>query len=200
MKAGEFHGDGVKQWSDSSRYEGEWQADQRAGMGVLTWADGQHYEGTFGGDSELLAGATSPAARTAAKAAQAASKTAALAAKGANTVAKEAKARAEQAEQAAVKAKEIATAATAAAGRGKDAAVRAQALADEANRLPKPIMTVVARVQKGLARAGYPVGSPDGLVGPKTLAAMLRFLGTATVPEGGWNLTELGAELEKSAR
>ncbi|KAG9266579.1 ankyrin repeat and MYND domain-containing protein 1 [Astyanax mexicanus] len=41
------NGEGVQQWPDGSRYEGQFVEDLKHGHGVYTWPNGQSYEGSF---------------------------------------------------------------------------------------------------------------------------------------------------------
>jgi len=40
---------------------------------------------------------------------------------------------------------------------------------------PKPSADTIRRAQEALERAGYEIGTPDGQLGPRTIAAIKRF-------------------------
>lgn len=40
-------GSGVYYWTDGSRYDGGWLADEMSGNGVFKWADGRTFIGDF---------------------------------------------------------------------------------------------------------------------------------------------------------
>ena len=42
-----MHGQGLYQWSDGRRYQGEYKYDKKDGFGVYMWADGRAHYGMW---------------------------------------------------------------------------------------------------------------------------------------------------------
>jgi hypothetical protein len=42
-----LQGNGITQWPDGKRYEGEYLDDKKHGYGVFSWENGKQYEGIF---------------------------------------------------------------------------------------------------------------------------------------------------------
>ena len=47
---GESHGQGIYEWADGNRYEGQWKDDNMHGQGIYQFPDGSRYEGQFNDD------------------------------------------------------------------------------------------------------------------------------------------------------
>jgi len=42
-----YHGHGIYEYADGSKYIGEWVEDKKEGKGVETWPNGDRFEGIF---------------------------------------------------------------------------------------------------------------------------------------------------------
>ena len=169
FKNGKKHGFGVYTWRSGSIYKGDWADNQMHGFGVHTWDSGAHYEGDWEKDNRHGDGGMTYNDGSRHEGSWIRHERAYN--YGMNSSLHDI-IDAKNARKAAVKAKEVAAKATEIAKKANILAEKERALAKEAARAAKAKLKQVQSLLLGL---NYDVGTPDGIMGSKTVSAIKSY-------------------------